>query len=132
MNQLYHLNLRRVLATRYKKSLSFSQAFSLSLPVRMSLCVDARSGYESLLTIFCEQQSNMLSLSRCIISYILFVFVWFFFSRALSLSSILLLSIEFSQSAKTIMYLCMSLCGYVLFLHVLLLLLFLLLAPRSI
>lgn len=128
MNQLYRLNLRRVLATRYKKSLSFSQALSLSSRANVYVCgckIKIRISVTNFLRAAIKYAISFL------MYYILyFVCICVVFFRALS--SVLLLSIGFSQSAKTIMYLCMSLCGYVLFLHVLLLLLFLLLAPRSI
>lgn len=88
MNQLYLLNLKRVLATRYKenniKSLFFS-FFFLLLQVCMQDEVTNLCYYLSFFSssFLCEQQSNMLYLSLCIVYYILFVFVCFFLSSCI-------------------------------------------------
>jgi len=73
MNQLYLLNHNRVLATRYKIKLEKKLS---SFCVRVCMQdEDTNLCYK----IFCEQQSNTLYLSLCIIYYILFVFVCFSF-----------------------------------------------------
>ena len=105
MNQLYRLNLRRVLATRYKKKKKrsfFSAKLSLSLPFSVffsssSSCmsVDARSRYESLLPVI-SASSNQICYLFLDVLYPIFCLYSCGFLSLFNFSP----STEFSQSAK--------------------------------